>query len=106
MATTPTTIAHLIDAAPGCDLTARKMFGEYGLYAGGTFIGVVCDEMLFLKPTDAARALAPDAPLAPPYPGAKPHLLIDPDLWDDPETLSALIRATATALPAPRKAKP
>lgn len=105
MATRPATIEHLLDRATGCDLAARKMFGEYGLYAGGTFVGVVCDDTLYLKPTAPGRALAATAPLAPPYPGAKPHLQIDAESWDDTEALTALIRATAAALPAARSPK-
>jgi TfoX/Sxy family transcriptional regulator of competence genes len=102
MATAAATVAFLLEQTAEAGLSARPMFGEYGLYAAGKFVGVVCDDRLFLKPTEAGRALAPAAPLAPPYPGAKPHLQFDADLWEDAEALVALVRATAEALPAPR----
>ncbi len=100
MATAPATIAFLLEQTAAAKGSARKMFGEYGFYAAGTFVGVVCADALYLKPTPAGRLLAPDAPLAPPYPGARPHLQIDPDQWDDAQSLCALLRATAEAQPA------
>ena len=35
---------------------ARRMFGEYGLYLDGMFFAVICDDELFIKPTQAALA--------------------------------------------------
>jgi TfoX/Sxy family transcriptional regulator of competence genes len=34
---------------------AKKMFGEFGVYCNGTFIGAVCDNQLFLKITPAGK---------------------------------------------------
>lgn len=102
MATSPATLALLLEQTTDAGLSARPMFGEYGLYSAGKFVGVICDDTLFLKPTAPGTALAPDAPLSPPYPGARPHLQIGADQWDDAEALCALIRVTAEALPAPK----
>ncbi len=102
MATEAASIAYLLEQASQAGLSARPMFGEYGLYADGKFVGMVCDDALFLKPTAPGQALAPDAALAPPYPGARPHLRLEADHWDDADFLAALIRATATALPRPK----
>ena len=99
MATRPDTVAHLLDTLPGT--TAKKMFGEYGFYLGPRMVGLVCDDQLFLRPFDRARALLPDLPLAPPYPGAKPHLLADAAL-DDPDRLMAVLRAIAEDAPLPK----
>jgi len=66
------------------------MFGEYGLYLDGRLVALVCDDQLFVKPTIAGRAYAPDAGEAPPYPGSKPSLVIDAALWDDREWLAEL----------------
>lgn len=79
------------------------MFGEYGLYCDGTFFGVVCDDRLFVKPTEAGRALVPDAPLRPAYDGARPSIYIE-DV-DDRDLLSALVKATCSALSRTKKAK-
>ena len=78
-------------------VTPRKMFGEYGLHSNGTFIGVICDNQLFIKPTKAGRAFIGDPTEAPPYPGAKPSFLIE-DRIDDAEWLSELVRVTAAEL--------
>jgi len=59
------------------EITCRKMFGEYGIYCNGKIIGVICDDQLFLKITEAGRRICPDGEEAPPYEGAKPYLLID-----------------------------
>ena len=36
-----------------------KMFGEYGLFCGRKFFGVVCDDTLFFKITEAGRRVCP-----------------------------------------------
>jgi TfoX/Sxy family transcriptional regulator of competence genes len=82
----------------------KKMFGEYGLYSNGKFFGVVCDNRLFIKPTDGGRAFIRDPVEAPAYPGAKPSFLIE-DRIEDSEWLSELVRITAAELPAPKPKK-
>lgn len=87
----------------GGEITYKKMFGEYGLYCDGKSVGVICDDQLFLKKTDAGAAILPDCPEAPPYPGAKPSLLIES--LDDRELMARLIRATWEELPFPKPKK-
>ena len=82
----------------------KSMFGEYGLYAKGKFIGVVCDNKLFIKPTDSGRAFIGEVVEAPPYKGAKNYFLIEDNL-DDREWLSELLHLTADELPAPKQKK-
>ena len=107
MATTQSTIDHLLDQLAGTgDFSARKMFGEYCLYLANKPVALVCDDQLFVKPTDAGRARLADATEAAPYPGAKPHLLVSADLWEDRDPLAALLHATAQALPARKPRKP
>jgi TfoX/Sxy family transcriptional regulator of competence genes len=90
-----------IDAGP---ISTRKMFGEYALYHGEKVVALICDNQLFVKPTEAGRALLGEPVEAPPYPGAKPHFLIE-ELLDDRDQLSELIRVTAEELPAPKPKK-
>jgi TfoX/Sxy family transcriptional regulator of competence genes len=106
MATDRSTVDYLVDqmAAAGA-VTARPMFGEYGVYCDGRMFAIIADGQLFLKPTAGGRALARDAEEASPYPGARPHLRIDADRWEDGDWLADLVRVTAAELPAP-KAKP
>ena len=47
-------------------ITYKKMFGEYGVYCNGKIFGVICDDQLFIKITEAGRKLCPDLPEAPP----------------------------------------
>ena len=77
-------------------ITCRRMFGEYGLYCDGTFFGVVCDDRLFVKHTEAGAVSVPEAPLRPAYEGAKPSIYFEN--VDDGESLSALVRVTCNAL--------
>jgi TfoX/Sxy family transcriptional regulator of competence genes len=86
-------------------LSHRKMFGEYAVYVGAKVVALVCDNRLYVKLTEPGRALLGEAPEAPPYPGARPHIVAD-DYLDDRDLLTALIRATAAALPAPKPKKP
>lgn len=101
--TSRTTIDHLLDQASGAgQVSARAMFGEYGLYCNGRMVGVVCRDALFIKPTRPGEELEPDLERRPPYEGAKPSMLVPPDLIEDRDRLAALIKATASAVPPPK----
>lgn len=106
MATDAAFVTHVLaQLAELPDVSARRMFGEYALYAGPKVVALVCDNQLFLKPTKAGRALLSDAPVeAAPYPGAKPCFLIDEQL-DDAAFMVRLITATERELPAPKPKK-
>jgi TfoX/Sxy family transcriptional regulator of competence genes len=86
-------------------VSAKPMFGEFGVYVEGKMIGCVCDDQLFVKATASGRVHAQPALEAPPYPGAKPQLLIEADRWDDAEWLGELLRITAAELPTPKPRK-
>jgi TfoX/Sxy family transcriptional regulator of competence genes len=107
MATQQRTVDALIEQATSAGtVTAKPMFGEYGVYVDGKMVGSVCDDQLFLKPTAAGRLHAEPVCDAPPYAGAKPHLLIEADRWDDTQWLGELLRITAAELPNPKSRKP
>ena len=55
----------------------RMMFGEYGIYSNNKLFALVCDNKLFIKPTEAGRNFIKDVVEAPPYPGAKSSFLIE-----------------------------
>lgn len=84
-------------------VTAKKMFGEYGIYADGQLFGLICDNKLFIKPTNAGRKFIGDVVEAPPYKGAKPGFLIG-ETMEDSDWLSELIRISLKELP-PSKLK-
>jgi TfoX/Sxy family transcriptional regulator of competence genes len=82
------------------EISSRRMFGEAAIYLQDKVVGLVCDNQLFVKPTEAGRAKVGVPLEAPPFPGASNWFLLA-DL-DDPEFLADLIRATADALPVPK----
>lgn len=86
------------------EITARKMFGEYAVYADGKLFGLICDNKLFIKPTKSGREFIGDVVEAPPYPGAKPSFLIQ-DKIEDREWLSELVRVSLKELPLPKPKK-
>ena len=88
-----------------CAVTYIRMFGEFGLYSDGKLFALICDDQLFVKPTEGGRAFIGDVVEEPPYPGAKPSLLIGAQI-EDPAWLSELVRITARELPAPKPKKP
>ena len=53
------------------DVRARPMFGEYGLYCGGVFFAVICDDQLFVKPTPRGRPPSPSCPRSRPMRGRR-----------------------------------
>jgi TfoX/Sxy family transcriptional regulator of competence genes len=103
MSSTPSCVDFILEQiAEAGAVSAKKMFGEYGIYCDGKMVALVCDDQFFVKPTDAGRAFAGDIAEAPPYPSAKPCLLIAGDRWDDRAWMSELIRLTTQALPLPK----
>lgn len=82
-------------------ITYKKMFGEYAVYSDGKIVALICDNRLFIKPTEGGKAFIGDVTEAPPYPGAKMSFLIE-DKIDDREWISELIRISAKELPEPK----
>ena len=85
-------------------ITYKKMFGEYAVYSDGKIFALVCDNKLFIKPTDAGRVFIQDVVEAPPYPGAKLSFLIE-DKLEDREWISNLVKITVKELPEPKPKK-
>ena len=86
------------------EVTAKKMFGEYAIYAKGKLFGLICDNKLFVKPTISGRAFIGNVVEAPPYEGSKPSFLIEEKI-EDSDWLSELIRISVNELPQPKKKK-
>lgn len=106
MATKQSTVNFLVEQIQHAgDIRSRKMFGEYAIYCNEKVVALVCDEQLFVKPTEKGRMIVGEGHDAPPYPGAKPYLKISGDYWDDHEWLTNLIQQTAEELPMPKQKK-
>jgi TfoX/Sxy family transcriptional regulator of competence genes len=102
MASSSDTVQYFIDQVGlGRRLSSKKMFGEFALYLDEKIVALVCDDQLFLKPTDQAKSFLGKVRLAPPYPGAKDYFLLTDEL-DDPDLLKEAVLVTAKGLPEPK----
>jgi DNA transformation protein and related proteins len=112
-------IAHALDlfAPLGPDVTARKMFGGVGFYAGGRFFAIagMGDEALYLKVDEVTRGQFEAAGGRPfTYPARDGSLMVmsyltPPDeAMEDPEVMLpwARLGVEAAARAAARKARP
>lgn len=105
MATDKKFVEYLVDQIEKSgEITAKSMFGEYGLFADKKIFALVCDNQLFMKPTEAGRVFIKNVTEAPPYPGAKNCFLIEKRL-EDRKWLSQLVRITLKELPDPKPKK-
>ena len=86
------------------DVTVLKMFGEYAFYLDGKIMGLICDNQVFLKKTQAGTELLGEAAVEGyPYPGAKAAYVFQ-DL-DDRDFINELLRASWEELPYPKPKK-
>jgi TfoX/Sxy family transcriptional regulator of competence genes len=106
MATKQTTIDLILSqlAAAG-DVSAKKMFGDYGLFLRGRMIAIVGDDKLFIKPTEKGRTLCTGLREVSPYPDAKPCFLNPSEKWSDREWLGRLAGVTGDEIPLPKTKK-
>jgi TfoX/Sxy family transcriptional regulator of competence genes len=99
MGSKQSTADYILEQLTYTGATARKMFGEYGIFCDGRMVAVICDDQLFLRDTKAGRALIDDPQTAPPYKGAKPWLVITPEMLEDADGLCNLVRASLPEVP-------
>ena len=102
MATSKETAREIEDALMPLNVRTRPMFGEYAVYCDDKTVGFICDDTLFIKPTEVSVGLLADCEAAPPYPGAKDYFVIDQERIDDGEWLRDVIQRMADALPLPK----
>lgn len=56
MASQQKTVDYLMEqSAEAGTITSKKMFGEFALYCDTKVVAFVCDDQLFIKPTEAGR---------------------------------------------------
>lgn len=101
MASNPDLVQYIAEQAAGAgEITFRKMFGEYGIYCNGKIFGLICDDCLYVKITEAGRKVIKSEMLRKPYEGAKDYFFV-PDI-DDRDYLSTLVKETFKELPSPK----
>jgi TfoX/Sxy family transcriptional regulator of competence genes len=103
MATDKKFIETVLEKLEPLEITAKPMFGEYGLYYQGKNFALVCDNTLFVKITAAGAAAAGRVGPGPPYDGAKPAYRISSAKLNDRDWIVSLVKATSDALPLPKK---
>ena len=95
-------LQYIVDQCSGAGrIDVKKMMGDYCIYCDGILFGLVCDDNLFIKVTDAGRSVLREEILRAPYPGAKDYFFID-DV-DDSDYLTQLIKVTIPNLPKPKR---
>ena len=72
------------------------------MYSNGILFALICDDKLFVKPTEGGRKFIKDVVEAPAFNGAKLSFLIE-DKIEDREWISTLVKITREELP---KSKP
>ncbi len=85
-------------------VTTKRMFGEYAIYVDGKVVALICDNQVFVKPTEIGKIILGTPIEAPPYSGAKLHYQVNEHL-DDRAIIRKLLIETANVLPTP-KTKP
>ncbi len=99
MGTSKEMMDYILEQIEGAgDVSAKKMFGEYGLYRNGKIIGFVCDDELFIKPSDAIKSFLGEYKEKQPYPGAKQYVLISGEYFDDADFMSEIVKVAYNGL--------
>lgn len=108
MATSQSTVDFILDQLISIDsVSTRKMFGEYALYCENKVVGLICDNTLFIKITDAGKELiGTHYQEGPPYQGAKPYIKVNEVLLENRRLLCELIQITTLHIPVPKPKKP
>ena len=107
MATNPDTIEEILACAGDrLELSARKMFGEYGIYLDGKMVAMVCDDTLFVKALPVVEELLGPHEERPPYAGAKPHPVVAKTFMAQDGRLAHLLRGIWKTLPDPKPKAP
>ena len=85
------------------EITYRSMMKEYILYYRGKIVGGIYDDLLLVKPVEAAIHYLPKVRYELPYDGAKKMLLVEE--VDNREFLEGLFQVMYDELPNPKRKK-
>lgn len=87
------------------EITAKKMFGEWGIYCDDKMVALVCNDQFFVKRTEEGYAFWGEHEEAPPYPHAKSLMVLSEEEMRQKVKLVKLIQTTFKYLPNPKKPK-
>ncbi len=100
MATSPETVDFILEKLGMPDhFSARKMFGEYALYADGVTVALVCDDQLYVKILSESAELVDLCEQDTPFPGARPHYLVEEHQLSTISQLPEILLEIAKSLP-------
>ena len=94
-------VQYIIDQCLGAgEISVKKMMGDYCIYCDGILFGLICDNNLYVKVTEAGEAVLEEVELRQPYPGAKDYFYVGN--VDDRDYLADIINATLPELRSPK----
>ncbi|HMQ07486.1 MAG TPA: TfoX/Sxy family protein [Saprospiraceae bacterium] len=92
--------AEYIANQAGENARLRAMFGEYGIYYNEKFVGLICDDSVFVKITSGtAQWLESNTEKGSPYPGAKEHYIITEDVVSKQDYFKQILQKASDDLP-------
>jgi TfoX/Sxy family transcriptional regulator of competence genes len=104
MASSSAFVDRVLKSVSGAgSITAKKMFGEYGVYCEEKIVALICDDQFFVKRTEEGYSFWGEHEEAPPYKGAKPLLVLSEEDLRKKARLVKLIQLTYQHLPAQKK---
>ena len=104
MSTRPGTTEFILEKLRDYDrFSVLKMFGEYALYADGKVVGLICDDILFVKILPASIELESQCEKGIPYHNAKPWYIVEEGELTKIESLREILFALAASIPAKKK---
>lgn len=86
------------------DISAKKMFWEYGIYSGEKMFALACDNTLFLKTTPETMYLFEDTKTKA-YPGSKNKAPVNPEWLENRQKLVEIVKVTLEYIPPPKAKK-
>ena len=94
-------VQYIVDQCSGAgEIAVKKMMGDYCIYCNGVLFGLICDNKLYIKVTEAGEAVLDEVVLRPPYDGARDYFYVEN--VDDRDYLEDIIRATLPELLSPK----
>ena len=94
-------VDFIVDQCVGAgEISVRKMMGDYCIYCDGTIFGLICDNNLYVKVTEAGEAVLEEVVLRQPYEGAKDYFYVSN--VDNRDYLEDIIKATLPELRSPK----
>ena len=94
-------VDFIVDQCVGAgEISVRKMMGDYCIYCDGTIFGLICDNNLYVKVTEAGKAVLEEVVLRQPYEGAKDYFYVSN--VDNRDYLEDIIKATLPELRSPK----